>query len=68
MPRRVKKRRKLAENEFEEYMDYVFPADDESAAKMSKLLQAAQLWKQEKAAQELDQGRKRAASPSREEV
>jgi len=46
MPRRVKKRRKLAENEFEEYMDYVFPADDESAAKMSKLLQLAQAWKQ----------------------
>lgn len=45
MPRRVKKRRKLAENEFEEYMDYVFPADDESAAKMSKLLQMAQAWK-----------------------
>lgn len=49
MPRRVKKRRKLAENEFEEYMDYVFPADDESAAKMSKLLQMAQAWKQEQA-------------------
>lgn len=49
MPRRVKKRRKLAENEFEEYMDYVFPADDESAAKMSKLLQMAQAWKQQQA-------------------
>ncbi|GAB7348633.1 hypothetical protein MBLNU459_g7006t1 [Dothideomycetes sp. NU459] len=49
MPRRVKKRRKLAENEFEEYMDYVFPADDESAAKMSKLLQMAQAWKKEQA-------------------
>ena len=47
MPRRVKKRRKLGENEFEEYMDYVFPADDESAAKMSKLLQMAQKWKKE---------------------
>jgi len=50
MPRRVKKRRKLAENEFEEYMDYVFPADDESAAKMSKLLQMAQAWKQQQGA------------------
>ena len=52
MPRRVKKRRKLAENEFEEYMDYVFPADDESAAKMSKLLQMAQKWKKEQAQQQ----------------
>jgi crooked neck len=49
MPRRVKKRRKLAEDEWEEYMDYVFPADDESAAKMSKLLQMAQAWKKEQA-------------------
>jgi crooked neck len=30
-------------------MDYVFPADDESAAKMSKLLQMAQAWKKEQA-------------------
>jgi len=56
MPRRVKKRRKLAENEFEEYMDYVFPADDESAAKMSKLLQLAQAWKKEKASQTQQNG------------
>ncbi|KAJ9628094.1 NineTeen Complex (NTC) component [Taxawa tesnikishii (nom. ined.)] len=47
MPRRVKKRRKLAENEFEEYMDWVFPADDESAAKLSKLAAMAAKWKQE---------------------
>ena len=38
MPRRVKKRRRLDDDSFEEYMDYVFPADDESAARMSKLL------------------------------
>lgn len=50
MPRRVKKRRKIAEDEYEEYMDYVFPADDEGAAKMSKLLQMAQKWKEEQAA------------------
>lgn len=50
MPRRVKKRRKLdGEDSFEEYMDYVFPADDESAAKMSKLLQMAHQWKQTQA-------------------
>ena len=29
MPRRVKKRRRLDDESFEEYMDYVFPADDE---------------------------------------
>jgi crooked neck len=46
MPRKVKKRRKLDDDRYEEYMDYVFPADDESAAKMSKLLQMAQQWKQ----------------------
>ena len=46
MPRKVKKRRKLDDDRYEEYMDYVFPADDESAAKMSKLLQMAHQWKQ----------------------
>lgn len=46
MPRKVKKRRKIEDDRFEEYLDYVFPADDESAAKMSKLLQMAHSWKQ----------------------
>ncbi|KAF2761683.1 putative cell cycle control protein [Pseudovirgaria hyperparasitica] len=46
MPRKVKKRRKLDDDSFEEYMDYVFPADDESAAKLSKLLQRAHAWKE----------------------
>lgn len=45
MPRRVKKRRRLEEDRFEEYIDYVFPADDESAAKNLKLLERARLWK-----------------------
>lgn len=45
MPRKVKKRRKMDDDSFEEYMDYVFPADDESAAKISKLLAMAQAWK-----------------------
>ncbi|KAF2145331.1 uncharacterized protein K452DRAFT_283690 [Aplosporella prunicola CBS 121167] len=49
MPKRVKKRRRLETAdggmEFEEYMDYVFPADTESEAKLSKLLQRAQEWK-----------------------
>ncbi|KAF2842298.1 TPR-like protein [Patellaria atrata CBS 101060] len=47
MPRKVKKRRKLDDDSFEEYLDYVFPADDESAAKMANLLRMAQQWKQE---------------------
>jgi crooked neck len=46
MPRKVKKRRKLDDNSYEEYMDYVFPADDEQAAKMSRLLQMAHKWKE----------------------
>lgn len=46
MPRKVKKRRKLDNEEFEEYVDYVFPADDENAAKMTKLLAMAHKWKQ----------------------
>jgi len=47
MPRRVKKRRRLDDDSFEEYMDYVFPADDEGSAKMSKLMAMAQKWKKE---------------------
>ncbi len=46
MPRKVKKRRKLDDDSYEEYMDYVFPADDEQAAKMSRLLQMARQWKE----------------------
>lgn len=48
MPRKVKKRRKLDEDRYEEYMDYVFPADDKSAANLTKLLQQAHQWKQER--------------------
>lgn len=51
MPRKVKKRRKLDDDSFEEYVDYVFPADDESAAKLAKLMANAQKWKMAKAAQ-----------------
>ncbi|KAI9797627.1 MAG: NineTeen Complex (NTC) component [Piccolia ochrophora] len=50
MPRKVKKRRRIegagGEDEFVEFIDWVFPADDEQAAKMSKLLQMAHQWKQ----------------------
>ena len=47
MPRRVKKRRKLDDDSFEEYMDYVFPADDQSSANLSKLMAMASKWKKE---------------------
>ena len=50
MPRRVKKRRRLDDGSFEEYLDYVFPADDEGSAKMSKLMMMAQKWKREQEA------------------
>jgi crooked neck len=50
MPRKVKKRRKLDDDSFEEYVDYVFPADDESAAKLAKLMANAQKWKMAQAA------------------
>lgn len=36
-----------SEDVFEEYIDYVFPADDESAAKMSRLLAMARQWKEQ---------------------
>ncbi|KAF2279460.1 TPR-like protein [Westerdykella ornata] len=45
MPRKVKKRRKLDDDSFEEYLEYVFPADDESAAKLSKFMANAYKWK-----------------------
>lgn len=45
MPRKVKKRRKLDDESFEEYMDYLFPDDGESAAKNLKFLQMAHAWK-----------------------
>ncbi|KAF2796238.1 TPR-like protein [Melanomma pulvis-pyrius CBS 109.77] len=51
MPRKVKKRRKLDDDSFEEYVDYVFPADDESAANLAKFMANAYKWKQSQAAQ-----------------
>lgn len=46
MPRKVKKRRKLDDDSYEEYMDYIFPADEQANAGMLKLLEAAHKWKQ----------------------
>ncbi|KAF2018699.1 TPR-like protein [Aaosphaeria arxii CBS 175.79] len=45
MPRKVKKRRKLDDDSFEEYMEYVFPADDASAANLAKFMANAYQWK-----------------------
>jgi crooked neck len=50
MPSRVKKRRKLDDDTFEEYIDWLFPQDDESGKKISNLLQMAQKWRQEQQA------------------
>lgn len=52
MPRKVKKRRRLDDDSFEEYMDYVFPADDEGSAGISKLMLLAQKWKKDKEMEE----------------
>lgn len=46
MPRTTKKRRKMDDDTYEEYIDYVFPADDAQTAKLSKLMAMAQSWKQ----------------------
>lgn len=46
MPTRVKKRRKLDDDSYEEYLEYVFPADKEANAGLLKLMQAAKQWKE----------------------
>lgn len=50
MPRRVKRRRRVADDDnedaWEEYFDYVFPADDTQAKSLSNLQALAQKWKQ----------------------
>ncbi|KAL1604559.1 NineTeen Complex (NTC) component [Nothophoma quercina] len=56
MPRKVKKRRKLDDDSFEEYVDYIFPADDESAANLARLMANAAKWKAAKAAKEAQEG------------
>lgn len=56
MPRKVKKRRKLDDESFEEYMDYLFPDDGESAAKNLKFLQMAHAWKAQNATEDSEMG------------
>lgn len=49
MPRRTKRRRKVEDGSFEEYVDYVFPAEDGGVAGgkgLSNILAMAQQWKQ----------------------
>lgn len=50
LPRTERRRRRLGEDGYEEYLDYVFPADDESAAKFSNFLEKAHAWKRQKVA------------------
>ncbi|OAA53752.1 cell cycle control protein [Niveomyces insectorum RCEF 264] len=45
MPRKVKKKRRLDDGSWEEYADYVFPADDQQAKSQMNLLAMAQAWK-----------------------
>ncbi|EXF79607.1 pre-mRNA-splicing factor CLF1 [Colletotrichum fioriniae PJ7] len=47
MPRKTKRRRRLGDDSFEEYIDYVFPADDKQTQNLSNLLAMAQAWKQQ---------------------
>ncbi|KAI1824228.1 cell cycle control protein [Xylaria intraflava] len=46
MPRKMKRRRKLEDDTFEEYIDYVFPADDKQKLDLSKMLAMASAWKE----------------------
>lgn len=45
MPRKTKRRRQLDDDSWEEYVDYVFPADDQQAASLSNVMALAQKWK-----------------------
>ncbi|PQE11095.1 hypothetical protein CJF31_00011491 [Rutstroemia sp. NJR-2017a BVV2] len=45
MPRKTKRRRKLDDDSYEEYVDYVFPADDEQTRNLASILAKAQSWK-----------------------
>ncbi|KAK2073645.1 hypothetical protein P8C59_007912 [Phyllachora maydis] len=38
MPRRTKKKRKLDDGSFEEYLDYIFPDDDQTSKKLSQAI------------------------------
>lgn len=46
MPRKVRKTRKNEDGEMEEYIDYVFPVDEQQPADISNMLAMAAAWKQ----------------------
>ncbi|KAI1121593.1 cell cycle control protein [Nemania abortiva] len=46
MPRKTKRRRRLEDDTFEEYNDYIFPADHEQKQDISKMLAMASAWKE----------------------
>lgn len=50
MPKQVKKRRRIDEDNFEESVDWIFPADDEGAGKLASLLAKANAWKKQQEA------------------
>ncbi|KAK4162094.1 hypothetical protein QBC43DRAFT_322327 [Cladorrhinum sp. PSN259] len=45
MPRKTKKKRRLEDDSWEEYVDYIFPADDQQTKNLSNLLAMANAWK-----------------------
>jgi len=47
MPRKTKKKRKLDDDTWEEYIDYVFPVDDQQTQNLSNLLAMASAWKKQ---------------------
>ncbi|KAH7136566.1 hypothetical protein EDB81DRAFT_84262 [Dactylonectria macrodidyma] len=47
MPRKTKRRRRLDDDSWEEYVDYIFPADDQQATNLSNVMALAQKWKQQ---------------------
>ncbi|ROT37012.1 TPR-like protein [Sodiomyces alkalinus F11] len=47
MPRKTKRRRRLEDDTWEEYVDYVFPVDEQQTKNLSNILAMAQAWKQQ---------------------
>lgn len=45
-PRKTKRRRKLDDDSYEEFVDYIFPADDKSTKNLANLLALAKNWKE----------------------
>ncbi|KFX92215.1 hypothetical protein V490_05512 [Pseudogymnoascus sp. VKM F-3557] len=45
-PRKTKRRRKMDDDTYEEYVDYVFPDEDEQKKMLGGILEAARMWKE----------------------